>query len=83
MRQAESISTSEALRRVYAEGGGTLGGGVRRLCRRRSLASATPLLAAACSSLAITTAHSWSGDTAANTGVLLLLADPSVFGGEV
>ena len=75
---------------MYAEGGGTLGGGVRRLaasplryCRRRSLASATPLLAAACSSLAITTAHSWSGDTAANTGVLLLLADPSVFGGEV
>mmetsp|Transcript_19305 Transcript_19305/g.57191 ORF Transcript_19305/g.57191 Transcript_19305/m.57191 type:complete len:425 (+) Transcript_19305:35-1309(+) len=65
---AESISTSEALRRVYAEGGGTLGGGVRRLYRGLPFALLqTPLTR--------------FGDTAANTGVLLLLADPSVFGG--
>lgn len=58
MRQAESISTSEALRRVYAEGGGTLGGGVRRLYRGLPFALLqTPLTR--------------FGDTTAGSGLLL------------
>ena len=76
---------------MYAEGGGTLGGGVRRLYRGLPFALLqTPLTrfgdTTAGSGLLLSRYHhrdSWSGDTAANTGVLLLLADPSVFGGEV
>jgi hypothetical protein len=64
----EKMSTLEALKRVYAEGGGSFKGGVTRLYRGLPFALLqTPL--------------SRFGDTAANSGVLLLLSDPSFLGG--
>lgn len=64
----EKMSTVDALKRVYAEGGGSFKGGVRRLYRGLPFAlMQTPL--------------SRFGDTAANSGVMLLLADPSFLGG--
>ena len=65
----EKMSTMQALRSVYAEGGGTVQGGIKRLYRGLPFAL-------------IQTPISRFGDTAANSGVLLLLSDPSFLGGS-